>query len=1139
MALNIPEHLNPWGTPEFSAPSIGAADPSRQSMIGTLQWPEASSYKRGSGDTDFWTGGKMYDPYAEGWDPYGALGPGGSLGHVSPYVPDTPRPWDIGSGQPGPFSKPDIQAALKGAAYTELTSSTVPGGFRDHASYAFDTYLSGVESALASYYGETLASKWAGGEYGWFPGQESTAAEAITGTGPESLMKPTPYGIYGTLGDDYTATTGSTLGDFYKDWAAYRGKIKEGEAPGGSAGAWADAKMPGTYVEGLYGEAEAAGTYSAGLKGLYQRIYEGGFDDLTAGAKVDTYLTNRETAVQKYFGTDPEGIGAAVLGDWDPDQGFDTVKPTDLEGVEITTDSTMDDIEEGISKYGENSLMGRHLSDIREIKLNIDDIGELTGTYKGLFDDQKTELESLFGSGTELAPGMGSSLSTAKGTISTIANDWYNTPAGGEGMLQTAIANAASSADLARSIYQDVLEGTSNSFFGTDDITPDDLVIWGVMNADGDLLLDANAGTALEGDAYEGESELAYVIRTNLVDPEDAGAFSQYSTAHADAVTKKADDIQGVHESFQTEFKKISSEFAQGEMAIKDRMAEQKGLRTGTIERAKDQIREDISTSFGDEKSKWQEGQSDLQTQFDQHTQNIAATLVEAWRAGYSETGDIQTAEGVMNDSLGVVYGTYTVVGGSGETFSHTAETIQELMSQGGSNAVSPTITHNGEPNTAITVTNIGQWGEAYNIYQTGKLGRFGTTEDITAATGLSPGKNGEWGDSNDETFDPSTGKWVKGAIQTKMVGGVELPIDPRTNEVIDPEDFNIGGAYGQGLQQYLGDYERVFGDLEPKIATGQDITADTTPGVLYGGKDPITGEFLISEGTFGEAGKKGFEDIEEQERGVGTSKSDRLGGIQEYFGPSSKGEQGIIDAFVEQGTTAENATIDQWNETFKITHGQDQSIEGQMQILQTSMEGNADQYIQDLQVKLAENNALASIFTEEWYQDDAGDWQIRKDEEGRSYGAIAAGGCLAGGGIGAHAGGLVGAGIGCVLGAVGASVAAVVADEMTHCCTAAAKYHGMSKMKVAKLRVWHRKQSKLWQKGYDVWGKIVADNLVSKYKWAGNATEGFYEWVIKNNKTIDGLIAMAFILPGSYAIGTYISIKDAFNRNIILGRSK
>ena len=88
-----------------------------------------------------------------------------------------------------------------------------------------------------------------------------------------------------------------------------------------------------------------------------------------------------------------------------------------------------------------------------------------------------------------------------------------------------------------------------------------------------------------------------------------------------------------------------------------------------------------------------------------------------------------------------------------------------------------------------------------------------------------------------------------------------------------------------------------------------------------------------------------------------------------------------------------------------------------------------------------------------------------------------------------------------------------------------------MSAMKVARLRVWHRRQPEIWQKGYDVWGKIIADKFVTKYKWWGDATERFYDWFIKDKKTIHGALAILAIYPGSYLIGAGILIKEYFSK--------
>ena len=93
-----------------------------------------------------------------------------------------------------------------------------------------------------------------------------------------------------------------------------------------------------------------------------------------------------------------------------------------------------------------------------------------------------------------------------------------------------------------------------------------------------------------------------------------------------------------------------------------------------------------------------------------------------------------------------------------------------------------------------------------------------------------------------------------------------------------------------------------------------------------------------------------------------------------------------------------------------------------------------------------------------------------------------------------------------------------------TWCCTAAEKNGHMSRFKTARLGVWHRQQSSIWQDGYNVWGKFIANNLVSKYKWAGEWTEAFYQYKVRNKRSIQGLGAILFIAPMSYVIGTFIS---------------
>ena len=61
------------------------------------------------------------------------------------------------------------------------------------------------------------------------------------------------------------------------------------------------------------------------------------------------------------------------------------------------------------------------------------------------------------------------------------------------------------------------------------------------------------------------------------------------------------------------------------------------------------------------------------------------------------------------------------------------------------------------------------------------------------------------------------------------------------------------------------------------------------------------------------------------------------------------------------------------------------------------------------------------------------------------------------------------------------------------------------------------------------MWGKIIADNLVKKYKFGGKLNEQFYQWVIKGNKSLIGLLSFLIIGPMSYMIGTYSYIKALF----------
>ena len=94
-----------------------------------------------------------------------------------------------------------------------------------------------------------------------------------------------------------------------------------------------------------------------------------------------------------------------------------------------------------------------------------------------------------------------------------------------------------------------------------------------------------------------------------------------------------------------------------------------------------------------------------------------------------------------------------------------------------------------------------------------------------------------------------------------------------------------------------------------------------------------------------------------------------------------------------------------------------------------------------------------------------------------------------------------------------------------THCCTAANERGDMTLLEVKKLRVWHRKQSKIWQRGYDVWGRVIADNLVSKYKWSSDRVRDFYNHKIYGKRTIGSTFADFCIYPMSMVIGCILTV--------------
>ena len=94
--------------------------------------------------------------------------------------------------------------------------------------------------------------------------------------------------------------------------------------------------------------------------------------------------------------------------------------------------------------------------------------------------------------------------------------------------------------------------------------------------------------------------------------------------------------------------------------------------------------------------------------------------------------------------------------------------------------------------------------------------------------------------------------------------------------------------------------------------------------------------------------------------------------------------------------------------------------------------------------------------------------------------------------------------------------------DGGTHCCTAAHNRGDMTMTEVKKLRAWHRKQDIVWQEGYDVWGKVIADHLVAKSKWSSDRVRDFYNHKIYGERTVGSTFADFVIYPMAYVIGAY-----------------
>ena len=103
-------------------------------------------------------------------------------------------------------------------------------------------------------------------------------------------------------------------------------------------------------------------------------------------------------------------------------------------------------------------------------------------------------------------------------------------------------------------------------------------------------------------------------------------------------------------------------------------------------------------------------------------------------------------------------------------------------------------------------------------------------------------------------------------------------------------------------------------------------------------------------------------------------------------------------------------------------------------------------------------------------------------------------------------------------------------------CCTASYKRGAMAIRDVKELRRWHVKKSLVWQEGYHIWGRIVADKWLKKSQWAAKGTQDLFNLIMHRKITFRGLLAWVVITPPAMLIGSYIVLSQKLGR--LLGRS-
>ena len=82
----------------------------------------------------------------------------------------------------------------------------------------------------------------------------------------------------------------------------------------------------------------------------------------------------------------------------------------------------------------------------------------------------------------------------------------------------------------------------------------------------------------------------------------------------------------------------------------------------------------------------------------------------------------------------------------------------------------------------------------------------------------------------------------------------------------------------------------------------------------------------------------------------------------------------------------------------------------------------------------------------------------------------------------------------------------------------------------------WHLKQSRIWQEGYHIWGRIVADKRVHKSQVAAEGVKDYYSLIMHKKVTFRGLLAWLVITPPAMLIGSYIVLAQKLDK--VFGRT-